>query len=142
MGVSSRWCAWSSTKASARSVLRRCSRLRVSPLGPSGLRVLRIPDAPPSTGAPPEVVATIGSFDGVHLGHRALLDVVTRRAAERSVTTAVITFDPHPRRGLRPDAPLKLISPLDERLSLLDSVGVELALGWRFDERLRSLPPD
>ena len=72
--------------------------MRVSPLGPSGLRVLRIPDAPPSTGAPPEVVATIGSFDGVHLGHRALLDVVTRRAAERSVTTAVITFDPHPRR--------------------------------------------
>ena len=60
---------------------------------------------------PPEVAATIGSFDGVHLGHRALLDVVSRRAAERGLAPAVITFDPHPRRVLRPAAPLKLISP-------------------------------
>ncbi|HET7769452.1 MAG TPA: bifunctional riboflavin kinase/FAD synthetase [Chloroflexota bacterium] len=101
-----------------------------------------MPDAPPPTGALPDVAATIGSFDGVHLGHRALLDVVARRAAEGTLSTAVITFDPHPRRVLRPDAPLKLISPLDERLSLFAAVGVHLVLVWRFDERLRSLSPE
>ena len=111
------------------------------PASPSGLRVLRPPDAPPPPGAPPEVAATIGSFDGVHLGHRALLDVVARRAAERGLSTAVITFDPHPRRVLRPDAPLRLISPLDERLSLFAAVGIEQVLVWRFDKRLRSLTP-
>ena len=106
------------------------------------MRVLRLPDAPPPTGAPPDVVATIGSFDGVHRGHRALLDVVSRRAAERGMRTAVVTFEPHPRRVLRPGAPLRLISVLDERLALFADVGVEHALVWHFDDRLRSLTPE
>ena len=107
-----------------------------------GVRVLHVPDAPPPTGEPPEVVATIGSFDGVHLGHRALLEVVSRRAAERGVSSAVITFDPHPRRVLRPEAPLRLISVLDERLSLFAAAGVAHVLVWRFDAQLRALTPE
>ena len=112
------------------------------PPSPHGVRVLRLPEAPPPPGAPPEVAATIGSFDGVHLGHRALLDVVSRRATERGLGTAVVTFDPHPRRVLRPGAPLKLISLLEERLALFAEAGVEHVLVWRFDERLRSLTPE
>ena len=96
----------------------------------------------PATTSLPEVVAAIGSFDGVHRGHRALLDVVMRRAAARGVQSAVITFDPHPRRVLRPDAPLKLISPLEERLALFAELGLQRVLVWRFDAALRALGPE
>ncbi|HEU5318442.1 MAG TPA: bifunctional riboflavin kinase/FAD synthetase [Chloroflexota bacterium] len=105
------------------------------------MRVRHAPDAlPPSV--PPEVVATIGNFDGVHLGHRALLNCVTRRAAERGVQSAVVTFDPHPRRVLRPDAAFGLLSTLDERLSLFEALGVDHVLVWRFDDALRALEPE
>jgi riboflavin kinase / FMN adenylyltransferase len=112
------------------------------PSSPPGVRVLRLPDAPPPAGAPPEVAATIGSFDGVHLGHRALLDVVSQRARDGGWSTAVVTFDPHPRRVLRPNDALRLISPIEERLALFAEVGVEHVLVWRFDEQLRSLTPE
>ena len=96
---------------------------------------------PPADTTPPPVAATIGSFDGVHLGHRALLSVVTRRAADLGLGTAVVTFDPHPRRVLRPDSPLRLISTLKEKVALFAQVGVEHVLVWRFDEALRALDP-
>ena len=105
------------------------------------MRVVRLPDGPAPIDPPPPVVATIGSFDGVHLGHRALLDVVKRRASERGLETAVITFDPHPRSVLRPDAALRLISTLDERLALFEEAGVGHVLICRFDSALRALEP-
>ena len=109
---------------------------------PTRTRVIRLPDAPAPAGELPAVAATIGSFDGVHLGHRALLDVVKRRARERGLESAVVTFDPHPRRVLRPDVPLRLISSFDERLALFADVGIENVLVCRFDEALRALTPD
>jgi riboflavin kinase/FMN adenylyltransferase len=53
----------------------------------------------------------------------------------------VITFDPHPRRVLRPEAPLRLISSLDERLVLFAEAGLDYVLVWRFDAALRALSP-
>jgi riboflavin kinase/FMN adenylyltransferase len=89
----------------------------------------------------PEVVATIGNFDGVHVGHRALIARVVERAGERRIASAVVTFDPHPRRVLRPDARFCHLSTLDERLALFETLGVDEVLIWRFDDVLRVMEP-
>ncbi len=81
----------------------------------------------------PSVVA-IGNFDGVHRGHRAILDDVCRRAHDAGARAVVVTFDPHPLRVLRPaDAP-PLITPMEQRLSLLGETGVDATLVLPFTE--------
>jgi riboflavin kinase/FMN adenylyltransferase len=85
---------------------------------------------------PAQRAAAIGTFDGVHLGHRRVIDAA-RAAGLRSV---VVTFDPHPRTafGTRVD----LLVPLQRRLELLEQAGVDDVLVLRFDERLASLTPE
>lgn len=76
---------------------------------------------------------TFGNFDGVHLGHRALLGIV-RQAAERTGGPAtVVTFDPHPLRLLRPDRAPRAVDTLDGRLERLAEVGVDRVLVLHFD---------
>ena len=73
----------------------------------------------------PPCVATIGFFDGVHQGHRFLLDQVKQVAGEQGMCSSVITFPIHPRKVLQPEfAPLLLSSP-QEKLRLLDGTGVD-----------------
>lgn len=80
--------------------------------------------------------ATFGNFDGVHLGHRALLAVV-RQAAERSGGPAtVVTFDPHPLRLLRPERAPRAVDTLQGRLEWLERVGVDRTVVLRFDQAL------
>lgn len=72
-------------------------------------------------------VVTVGTFDGVHLGHRAIISRLTAYAGEHQARSVVLTFDPHPRavigpnRG-RPD----LLTSVEERIELFDSMGVDL----------------
>ena len=73
-------------------------------------------DVPPGFG--PSVIA-IGNFDGVHRGHLSILRDVCERARARGAAAVAITFDPHPLRVLRPEYAPKLITPLEQRLSLL-----------------------
>jgi riboflavin kinase / FMN adenylyltransferase len=101
------------------------------------MQLIRLPEAAPPAQAP-EVVATIGSFDGVHRGHRSLLEWVTQRADERGVGSAVVTFDPHPRLVLRPDSGLHLLSTVDEKAEIFRELGVDYLLVWRFDDTLRN----
>lgn len=68
---------------------------------------------------------TVGSFDGVHAGHRILLDALRRRAAERQGESVVVTFAPHPRLVLEPDCDLRLLSTPEEKIRLLDEAGVD-----------------
>lgn len=71
-------------------------------------------------------VVTIGSFDGVHLGHHRILDHLKQLARACGGETVVITFDPHPRSVLRPDdASFKLITTTSEKVRLLESVGID-----------------
>jgi riboflavin kinase/FMN adenylyltransferase len=88
----------------------------------------------PPTGS----VVTIGAFDGVHLGHQALLRMVRERAAERGLPTALVTFDRHPAQVVRPESAPKLLTSLPQRLELLEATGlVDHAVVLTFDDERR-----
>ncbi len=78
-------------------------------------------------------VVTIGVYDGVHRGHRGLIERVRHMAAELDATSAVVTFDRHPATVVRPDSAPKLLTALDDRLMLLESTGVDYVVVVRFD---------
>jgi riboflavin kinase / FMN adenylyltransferase len=84
----------------------------------------------------------VGSFDGVHLGHRAVLDVLRETARERDLTLAWITFDPHPRCVLDPVNCPQQITTLDERLSLVTPLGIQHAIVLGFTQALAALGAD
>lgn len=73
-------------------------------------------------------VATIGNFDGVHRGHRGVISEVVDRARSLGVSSVAITFDPHPARILRPQAHQPLITPLDQKIELLATTGIDALL--------------
>ncbi len=75
--------------------------------------------------APDWPVITIGTFDGVHIGHRKIIDQVNSLARKRKGESVVLTFHPHPRMVLHSDLNIKLINTLDERLKLLEEAGVD-----------------
>lgn len=77
---------------------------------------------------------TIGAYDGVHLGHRAVIATVQGLADERGLATAVVTFDRHPASVVRPESAPRLLTDLDQKIELLEETGVDYALVVRFDE--------
>ncbi len=79
-------------------------------------------------------VVTIGAYDGVHLGHRAVIEEVRHLAETRGALSAMVTFDRHPATVVRPEsAPCRLTS-LEQRLELLAETGLDLVLVIGFDE--------
>jgi len=84
---------------------------------------------------PPEGTAvTIGAYDGVHLGHRAVIGEVRRRAAERGLASAIVTFDRHPASVVRPESAPRLLTDLDQKLELLAATGIDYCLVVTFDD--------
>lgn len=83
--------------------------------------------------------ATLGSFDGVHCGHRILLDEVSRLAAENGGDSVVLTFEPHPRITLHNDEGLKLLNSLEEKVWLLERCGIDYVVVIPFDEAFSRL---
>ena len=81
-------------------------------------------------------VATVGMFDGVHRGHRALLDRVAAAAAARGVPAAAVTFDRHPLTVLRPGSEPPLLTTLDRKVELLGEAGMEIVLVLEFTREL------
>ena len=79
-------------------------------------------------------MVTIGAYDGVHLGHRAVISEVCSRAADAGQRSAVVTFDRHPAQVIRPDSAPLLLTDLDQKLELLEGTGVDYTLVVRFDE--------
>ena len=83
-------------------------------------------------------VVTIGAFDGIHLGHQALLRLVREKGDERGLPTALVTFDRHPAQVVRPESAPKLLTNLDQRLELLEATGlVDHAVVLTFDDARR-----
>jgi len=85
---------------------------------------------------------TIGNFDGVHRGHRALIDRVVARARENDFTSCVLTFEPHPREFFAGEAAPARITRLRDKLELLAQAGVERVHVARFDARFAALAPE
>ncbi len=92
-------------------------------------------------GAPARVVAAIGNFDGVHLGHKRLIDETAAFAASLGGAVGAVVFDPHPRRFFQPDADPFLISRPQARDALLKAAGVETVIPLTFDATLASTAP-
>jgi riboflavin kinase/FMN adenylyltransferase len=94
---------------------------------------------PPET--PPSAVA-LGAFDGVHLGHRALLRTALTRARAAGLEAVACTFDPHPMEVLQPDRAPRPITTLDERLALIGETGVDAVVVLAFTRELASIEPE
>lgn len=82
----------------------------------------------------PDTVLTVGTFDGVHAGHRAIIDRVAAKAREQNARSIIVTFDPHPRDIINPgDSGIKLLTTLQERSEILKELGIDILLVIPFD---------
>ena len=80
-------------------------------------------------------VVTLGTFDGVHLGHQRIIECVKRFAAERQGESVVITFDRHPKSVIE-NKPVSFITSLNHRLALIERLGVDRVVVLNFDQKL------
>ncbi|MEO5951452.1 MAG: bifunctional riboflavin kinase/FAD synthetase [Chloroflexia bacterium] len=81
-------------------------------------------------------VLTIGSFDGVHLGHRALIDQVVASAKDKEIPAVVLTFEPSPREVLRPGQPIAYLTRLPEKIRILSESGLDELIVVNFTKEL------
>jgi riboflavin kinase/FMN adenylyltransferase len=77
---------------------------------------------------------TIGTFDGVHLGHQKVLSNLVVGAKKRNASSVLLTFFPHPRMVLQKDSPIKLINTIEERIELLKKIGLDALVIHEFTE--------
>jgi riboflavin kinase/FMN adenylyltransferase len=85
---------------------------------------------------------TVGSFDGVHLGHQAVLGEIDRRARAAGRASVLVTFDPHPLEVVNPDAAPPLLTTGPERLEILAQSPLDYVVILRFDRHLAGLTPE
>ena len=96
------------------------------------MEVITDPAACP--GSDTGTVVTIGAYDGVHLGHRAVISRVRAMADDLGCHAAVVTFDRHPATVVRPESAPRLLTDLEQKLELLGQTGVDYTVVVRFDE--------
>ena len=97
---------------------------------------MRVVHGSESLSMPPGPVVTIGNFDGVHLGHRALIERTRAMADRVGAPAGVLTFDPAPQQVLRPDAAAPRIQSLAQRLDQLSTTGLDLVIVEPFTRAL------
>ena len=88
---------------------------------------------------PRETAVTIGTFDGVHLGHQQLLERLKLTAARAGLLSAVVTFRNHPRAVLNPESKLQYLASLEARIALLEQLGIDLIVSVDFTRELSQL---
>ena len=79
--------------------------------------------------------ATIGNFDGVHLGHKKILTAIIEEAKEQGLSSCVITFHPHPQKVLQ-NIEIPLLFPIRERLKLLEKEGIDVVACYTFTKEI------
>ena len=90
--------------------------------------------------SPPSAVA-IGMFDGVHLGHREVLECLLERSQSDCLLSTVLTFEPHPAVLLRPESAPLLLTDLEHKLALFEELGIERTVVLDFNNRVSSTAP-
>tara|TARA_Y100001933_G_scaffold263457_1_gene324883 strand:- start:12209 stop:13138 length:930 start_codon:yes stop_codon:yes gene_type:complete len=88
---------------------------------------------------PHQTVVTIGTFDGVHLGHRKILERLTNNAKNTGLKSAVLTFFPHPRMVLQKDLDIKLLNTLEEKKQILETLGLDYLIIHPFTKEFSRL---
>jgi riboflavin kinase/FMN adenylyltransferase len=86
-------------------------------------------------------VTTVGTFDGVHIGHRTIIDYAVRRARQGGLVSTVVSFDPHP-RAVVTGADVPLLTTVPERVRLMEDLGVDRFVVLRFDNEFSHLGPE
>src|SRR6202050_3063534 len=86
-------------------------------------------------------LVSVGNFDGVHRAHAHVLGEIVRRARPTGAKATAVTFEPHPSRILRPDSGLKLLTPIPEKLRLLEATGIDAVLVLPFGRDLSLMTP-
>lgn len=87
-------------------------------------------------------IVTLGVFDGLHLGHQAIVQTVVERAAATGAAATAVTFDPHPRAVLYPDSAPLLLQTFEQRLEGLRYLGVDQVVALEFDRDLAAVPAE
>jgi riboflavin kinase / FMN adenylyltransferase len=104
--------------------------------------VLIVTDLDESPWPGDRAVITIGAYDGVHIGHRAVIDQVRRRARELGALSAVVTFDRHPATIVRPESAPRLLTTAERKLELLEATGIDACVVVPFDEKQAAESPE
>ena len=91
---------------------------------------------------PGPLFTAIGVFDGVHLGHQAVISTSAEHAREAGGTPVVVTFDPHPAKVLRPDKAPHLLTATQHKIALIRKLGVAHLLVVNFDRAFAATPPE
>ena len=82
---------------------------------------------------------TIGTFDGVHIGHQKVIKKLIKSAKNNNATAVLLTFFPHPRMVLQKDVDIKLINTIEERTKLLENLGLEILVIHEFSKEFAKL---
>jgi riboflavin kinase/FMN adenylyltransferase len=87
-------------------------------------------------------VLTLGNFDGLHLGHQAILELVIGRAKALGGESILYTFEPHPRRVLEPKGDLRLLDTFEQKVETLEALGVDVVIAEPFDLAFARVSPE
>ncbi len=101
------------------------------------MRILR--GHPAAWKAGQRLAVAVGVFDGVHGGHRRVLETLGERAAELGIVPAVLTFDPHPLALVAPHMAPQMLTTIEQRIELFDAAGVELVAVLPFNDSVRAM---
>lgn len=86
-----------------------------------------------------QTIATLGTFDGVHLGHGKIIERLTQSALDENCESLVLTFFPHPRMVLQNDGTIKLLNTIEERAVLLEKAGLDNLIIHPFDQKFSQM---
>jgi riboflavin kinase/FMN adenylyltransferase len=87
-------------------------------------------------------ILTIGNFDGVHVGHRAIMETIIDRARRIDGESVVLTFDPHPRKVLQPGRAPSLLITREQKLEVLEAIGIDVVIFQTFDLAFSRITPE
>lgn len=90
----------------------------------------------------PNIICTVGVFDGIHLGHQKIIKTIVYEARKCSGTSVVVTFDRHPFNVLNPKMHIPLLTSPAHKLRLIDQLGVDVCIMMKFDKTIADIPPE